>query len=414
MGELLNMTKKNLDRYLIIQKVLKKEITQKIAARLLNIGDRQIRNILKTYRNQEILAFTGIEKRGGNNRKPKALRNSILSLLKEKYEGFGPTLACEKLCEHNIKISVETLRNWMIHWNLWIPRKQRKKLHLPRNRRECFGELIQADGSHHHWFGEKLPKANATVLVDDATSKITGLVFSKEETTEAYFEALEQHVENHGIPRALYTDQYSVFQTTKKKGETQMQRALKEIDCELILANSPQAKGRVERANRTLQDRLVKEFKLNGITTIEEANAFAPIFLENYNKKFSKKPMRNLDAHRSKEGYDLKQIFSLHETRTLLSDCTFQYNKKIFVAQNISDTRRAKGQKIKIKISRDGAMKVYLKEKELEVKELSEIASSPVLSRKGILAWKSKGQNIPPKSHPWKKFNRQGCVTALK
>lgn len=337
MEEVVKMTTKELDRYSILLKVQEKQLTQKNASDLLGIKERQIRNLLTKMSKEGVKGIISRHRgKPSNHKKSNEFKQLVISLLKEQYENFGPTLVKEKLQErHGLKISVETLRQWMIEESLWIPRKTKKKLHLPRQRRECFGEMIQADGSHHHWFGENEPTVNATVFIDDATSLLTSLVFSSGETLNSYFDAMEQHLKKYGRPRAIYTDRFAIFQSPTKKNMTQMQIALQKLDIKLILANSPQAKGRVERANRTLQDRLVKELKIRGIKTIDEANTYAKEFIEEYNKKFSKRPMRDFNPHRSLEGYDLERILCHYERRTLLSDCTFQYNNKIFKIQEI-------------------------------------------------------------------------------
>jgi len=418
MGGLLQMSEKELDRYVILQKVLAKELTQKSAGELLNISNRQVRNLISSLRSKGPSGLIS-KHRGkvGNHRKSNEFKQSVLAIVSERYEGYGPTFTKEKLEEwHNLKLSRETLRLWMIEQGLWQCRKKKKKVHLPRERRPCFGEMTQGDGSRHYWFGDDLPAANATVLVDDATSTVTSLVFSEQETLDSYFAALRQHIEKYGRPRALYTDRYAVFQAAGGKGTTQMQRALKELDIELILANSPQAKGRVERANRTLQDRLVKELSLRGIKTIEQANAYAKEFVESYNKKFSKKPMKDFDAHRPLKGYDLDKVLCRCEMRTLLSDLSFQRNNKFYIVQGISDVRRAKSRKIEIREAADGKIRVFLAGKELQVGLLKEAKEEValVLSRKEVIRWKPKGCIAIPDSHPWKSYNHQRLLRERK
>jgi hypothetical protein len=405
MEEVWNMSQKEIDRYNILTKVLSKELKQRQAATFLNISDRQIRNLLKAVKNQGVKGIIS-KKRGriSNHHKPCEFKKMILRLVNDKYHDFGPTLAQEKLEElHGCKISVETLRNWMITESLWIPRKKKTRKHITRQRRECFGELIQADGSHHHWFGEDQPKANLTVLVDDATGMLTSLLFSEGETLDAYFEAFEKHLKLYGRPRAFYTDRYAVFQSRKKIAKTQMQRALEDLDIQLILANSPQAKGRVERANRTLQDRLIKELKMRGIKNIEEANAFLPIFIKIYNNNFSKKPMSNVDAHRPLEGYEITQILCRRETRTLLSDCVFQFNNTLYKVQDIPNLRRKTKRKVTIYLTRDGELRVFHGVKELKFAVLGEIEAPPVLDRKEVQTWNPRKTRPQPSSHPWKR-----------
>lgn len=400
------MTHKDLGRLQVLQKVADKELSQVEAARLLKITDRQVRKLVKrlTYEGPTGI-ISRLVGRSGNRNKPYEIKQRILALLREKYEGFGPTLATEKLSElDGIKISAETTRKWMIEHHLWEPRKIRKKIHLPRARRECFGELIQADGSPHRWFGPEEPEVNATVFIDDATSALTGLYFSETETLEGYFKAFEQHLRTYGCPLALYTDHSTIFHSYKEGGETQMQKALDNLNIELILANSPQAKGRVERANRTLQDRLLKEFRLRGIKTIEQANQFAPEFMQKYNTTFSKKPMSAYDAHRSLEGYDLERILCRKEERSLDSSAIFHFNNVCYQVQGVSDYRRINKQKVEIRKT-PSVMRVFLKDQEVKVLALSEIIGSPKeLDRKEVLTWKPR-EYKPGPLHPWKRFD---------
>lgn len=409
MEEIISMTNKEVDRLKILEKVLDKTLKQKEAADLLKVDVRHIRRLLKRYKAQGPKGLIS-KKRGkpSNHKKSNDFKRSVLALVKEKYEGFGPTLAKEKLEEwHGLKLSVETLRSWMIETHLWYHKIRKKQAHPLRERRVCLGELIQADGSHHHWFGEEFPEVNLTVLIDDATSKITSLYFSQSETLDSYFEALEEHLMKYGRPRALYTDRFSVFEANNKQGITQMQRALKELDIDLILASSPQAKGRVERSNRTLQDRLIKELRLRGITTLQEANIFAKEYIEIYNQKFSKEPMNNLDAHRLLEGYDLSLILCRLETRTLLSDCMFQFNNQFFKIQDVSDIRRLKGRKVTLRLTKKGVMRVFLENKELKYCLLYEQEAKPQVLNSKELAWYTPQRKPPADSHPWKRFDYQ-------
>jgi hypothetical protein len=364
MGEAWNMSKKEIDRYEIIQHVRNKQIRQVHAAALLKITPRHLRRLQSRVELQGPQGVVSCSRgRPGNRRKSQLLKQKALALIQERFEGWGPTLIAEKLESwHGIKLSEETIRLWMIEALLWIPKESRRKTHLSRQRRECFGELAQYDASIHCWFGPNFPATALIVGVDDATSALTSLVFAEAETTEAYFCALKQHIEKYGIPRSLYTDKDSVFKVAKGVGMTQFQRALKDLKVELIYAHSPQAKGRVERKNRVLQDRLVKEMLAKGITTIEAANEFAKEYVEEHNRKFSKKPMSTVDAHRSSEGCDLERILAIHETRTVLADSTFQYNNCFFVIQNISQPRRLRGMKVEIVEYPDKKMRVFLKD----------------------------------------------------
>jgi len=418
MEETFEMSEREIDRYHLLKQVINRVITQKTAGELLGVSDRQIRNLLAKVKAKGPTGL--ISKRRGkpsNNRKKEGFMEACLSIIRDQLEGFGPTLAKEKLEElYGMIISVETLRKWMIKSNLWISRKKKKRSYLPRQRRSCFGELIQIDGSHHHWFGEDRDAVNLTVFVDDATGKLTSLYFSREETLNSYFEALEIHLKNYGRPRAFYSDRYAVFQAQggKTGNKTQMHKALDKLEIELILANSPQAKGRVERANRTLQDRLLKELRLKKIKTIEEANTFCKEFIEVYNKKFSKKPMSIFDAHRSLMELDTERILCRYATRTILSDCIFQFNNRFYQVQEIN-ARRSKGRKIEVRETRKGKLRVFLYNKELKIKALDAIIDTPqILNRKQVLNWTPKNKKTPSKDHPWRKYGSQNIRKSWK
>lgn len=299
--------------------------------------------------------------KAGAHKIPLVTKEKVLAILKEKFPSFGPTFAAEKLIEYyDIHISKETLRLWMIEEGLWEKKQKEQKLHKPRLRRACFGELIQGDGSHHQWFGPEREFVNLTLWVDDATGMLTGGHFSKEETLEAYFIALEQHLVRYGRPWSLYTDHSAICEVRQGPSITQFDQALKKLDIELILAGSPQAKGRVERANRTCQDRLLKELWLRGIKTIEEANKYLPEFIEDYNEKFSREPRNFADAHRPLEGYDLSIILRRHVKRTLVAGCIFQYKRQFFEVKGLAKTRNNTGRKVDLCVSFDGSFRVFV------------------------------------------------------
>ena len=292
---------------------------------------RQIRRLKAAYSSKGAKGLLS-KKRGqpGNHQLPLALKELCITLISQNYSDFRPTLATEKLAEcHNLHVSRETVRQWMIEANLWTPRDERlKRAYQPRYRRECHGELVQIDGSQHRWFEERASKCTLLVYIDDATSQLMNLYFTQVESTFTYFEATKQYLLKHGKPVAFYSDKHSTFRTNKKgelggDGITQFGRALNELNIDIICANSCQAKGRVERANQTLQDRLVKELRLRGISTIEDANAYASEFIKDYNRRFGKPPKSDHDAHRPLQtNEDLKEIFSWQEERTLSHNLT--------------------------------------------------------------------------------------------
>lgn len=235
--------------------------------------------------------------RHSNNRAPAELTKLALAIIRDRYGDFGSTLACEKLREiHRLALSKETVRELMSEAGLWIPRKLHSAtLYQPRNRRHCVGELIQIDGSGYAWFEDRAPACTLLVCADDATSRLMHLHLTYSELTFSYFEATHRHLELHGKPQGFYSDQCCVFRVTSKQatggdGHTQFGRALSELNIESICANSNQAKGRVERANQTLQDSLVKELRLQGISNMTGANAYVPSFIADFNRHFATPP----------------------------------------------------------------------------------------------------------------------------
>ncbi len=230
----------------------------------------------------------------------------MIELVRSRYADFGPSLAAEVLFEKDgVKVSRETLRRWMVEDGLWLSRKQRRSFHQPRLRREAYGELIQIDGSEHRWFEDRGARCSLLVFIDDATGKLMQLRFVPSESTSSYFDCLRGYLEAHGCPVAFYSDKHTVFRMNRDaqggQGMTQFGRALAELNIEIICANSSQAKGRVERVNRTLQDRLVKELRLVGVCDMGPGNAFLPEFLERFNEKFSVRAAKPDNLHRRLE-----------------------------------------------------------------------------------------------------------------
>jgi len=292
----ITMSHKELDRLEIIQAVAGKQLKQLEAARRLGLSVRQVKRLVQRYRDEGAAGLVSRRRgRRANNALADGVRQAVLALVRKHYADFGPTLACEKLAErHGHLLSVETLRQWMIADGLWAPKRRRQaRIHPRRPRRPCLGELVQIDGSPHDWFEGRGPRCTLIVFIDDATGRLMALRFAPAETTQAYMETLAQHLEQHGRPVALYSDKHSIFRVNRpdREGElTQFSRALKTLDIAPIHANSPQAKGRVERANQTLQDRLVKELRLRGIDDIDAANDFLPAFMADYNARFAVAP----------------------------------------------------------------------------------------------------------------------------
>jgi transposase len=320
-----------LERANVIEAHARGEIKASVAALRLQVSTRHVKRLLERYELHGLGGMiSGRRGKQSNNLLDSKLASTAVELVREHYADFGPTLACEMLQQrHHVVLSKETLRKLMIQAGLWIPREARRpKLHQPRERRACVGELVQIDGSRHAWFEKRGPACTALVFIDDATSRILCLQFAETETTMSYFGAMRSYLQQHGKPQAFYADRAAVFRApaANKHVPTQFQRALDELDIELICANSPQAKGRVERANRTLQDRLVKALRLDGISTLEAANAWTDGFIESYNKRFARAPRNTLDVHAPlRTSDDLRWILNHRETRKLSTKLTLQH-----------------------------------------------------------------------------------------
>src|SRR5437899_4855194 len=280
-----------------------------------------------------------------------------------------PTLAAEKLGErHDVRESRETLRGWMRQAGIWLPRAERKRIQQPRHRREQVGELMQIDGSEHRWFEDRAPPCTLLVFIDDATSRLMELRFVPSESTFAYFETLKSYLQRHGKPVAFYSDKHGVFRVNSKDavggdGMTQFGRALHALNIDIICANSSQAKGRVERANGTLQDRLVKELRLSGIDTIGAGNAFLPAFMEKYNARFAKAPFDDRDVHRTLvAGHDdLDDAFAWKEERTVSVNLTLQYDQVLFILEPTGIARSLARKRVTVIDYPDGRLAIRYK-----------------------------------------------------
>lgn len=353
----ITMSLQELDRLKTIQAVIDRQLKPGQAAERLNLTDRQLRRLVARYRQEGPQGLASKQcGKPSNHQLPQSLETEVLSIIRQHYSDFGPTLAREKLADkHGLILSTETVRRIMMDGYLWVPRKQRPpKIYQPRNRRACIGELIQIDGSDHRWFEDRAPACTLLVYVDDATSRIMHLHFAHSESTSSYFTATRDYIEQHGKPIALYSDKASVFRVNKKQakggdGHTQFGRVLYELNIKGICANSSQAKGRVERTHLTLQDRLVKELRLQGISTIEAANAYAHKFMADHNVRFAKPPRHNHDAHRPLRPDEcLDLIFTWREPRCVSKNLTIQYDKVLYMLEDTPDNRRLAGHYIEV------------------------------------------------------------------
>jgi hypothetical protein len=323
----------------VIALVNARVLGQSEAATVLGISCRQVKRLCRAEREQGAIGL--ISKRRGQaatNRIPDTIKQQVIILAESKYIDFGPTFMAEKLMElDGIQLSKESIRKILIGANLWKGKKTKKKsVHQRRERRACFGELVQIDGSPHAWFEKRGPVCCLILFVDDATSSVLYAHLEPVETTAAYFRGMSAHIKTYGIPLAYYSDKHMIFRVGNAKtldvDLTQFQRACKELGIEGICANSPQAKGRVERKNRTFQDRLVKEFRLAGINTIEEGNEFLKTYLPKHNEQFSVCAREPEDVHVRSVPDDetLTHILSMQSERKLSKNLEIIFQHTIY------------------------------------------------------------------------------------
>ena len=376
------MSDGELSRLEVLRDMDQRRLTTEAAAQLLGLERRQVFRLLKAYRSEGATGL--ISKRRGrpsNRRKPEELRDKALAIIREQYWDFGPTLAAEKLREaHGIALGRETLRLWMIAAGIWADRKQRRKhVHQPRHRRDCIGELVQIDGCEHWWFEDRGPQCTLLVFIDDATSRLMHLQFVESESTFAYFQAARAYLEAWGKPVAFYSDKHGVFRVNHPgalggDGMTQFGRALHALNIDIICANSSQAKGRVERAHKTLQDRLVKELRLAGAATLAAGNVLLPAFTADYNARFAKPPANKKDLHRPlRAGDDLEDAFAWKEERTLSQALTLQYDKVIFIVEPSAQAKAAIGKRVTVVDYPDGRLAIRHKGVELAYRTFDKV-----------------------------------------
>ena len=410
------MSERELNRIEILSQIDDGRLSVSAAANMLDLTERQIYRLLKTYR---IDGASGIRHKArgqtSNNKIHKAKREYAMAWVHETYSDFGPTLAAEMLEDrHSFKVSRETLRKWMKEDGLWLSRKQRKTFHQPRLRRECYGELVQIDGSEHRWFEDRGPKCTLLVFIDDATSTLMQLRFVPSESTFSYFEALELYLQKHGRPVAFYSDKHCVFRVSKQDakgghGMTQFGRALNELNIEILCANSSQAKGRVERSNRTLQDRLIKEMRLDGISNMEDGNAYLEGFVERFNTKFAKVPAKSDNLHRAMniEPDNLREVFCFQDQRYVGQQLTFSYERKRIMLEQNDITRDLVGKYVDTFMFPDGLLEVKWKGLSLPYsafsKDQQRVTHAAIVENKNLSAVLAYAKEIQDKEGPPKK-----------
>jgi transposase len=419
MDELLTMSNKELTRLEAMQRIKEKRMTQEEAGRILGISVRQVKRLYRSYRKRGAKGLVS-QRRGkaSNHQMDAEVKQKALDLILEKYRDFGPTLAHEKLKEiHQVKISRESVRKLMIEEGLWKAKRAKKPtVHQMRERRACFGELIQIDGSDHTWFEERGERCTLLVYIDDATGKLLELWFVPDETTFAYFEATRHYLERNGKPVAFYSDKHGIFRVNQEQttgqgsGMTQFGRAMQELGIQIICANSPQAKGRIERVNQTLQDRLVKELRLHGISDMDAGNAYLSEFREDFNRRFAVLPRSNHDAHRpllKTENLDI--IFTHQKTGTLSKNLTIQANKIIYQIQTDRPTYALHKATVTVCENAKGEVTILYNNKPLSYSIYIKPPRQAEIADSKTLDLHLRNPVSPAPDHPWRQYGKHIC-----
>lgn len=397
--DMIRMSQEEIRRVRVIHQAIDKRLTQVEAASILSLSNRQVRRIVKRVLEE---GDSGIVHRSrgrpSHNKIPDKIKNRVLELYEGRYSGFGPTLATEKLFEiDKIGLSRETLRDWLRGKGIEYRGRKRRPHRQWRQRRRYFGEMIQMDGSQHDWLEGRGPECVLMGYVDDATGNVFARFYLYEGTIPA-MDSFKRYIKKYGIPMSVYLDKHTTYKSTKKLSLEDQLNNLEPLS-EVIHANSPQAKGRIERQFRTFQDRLIKEMRLKGIKTIEEANRFLRYYLSIYNKRFSLRAAEELDLHRPVPvDLDRDRILCLKTERALRNDFTVAHNHKLYQVEDNVRTR-----KVIVEDKIDGSILIRHKDTILKFKEIitrpkkvEETPKPPIL--------KLKRTYIPPADHPWRNF----------
>ena len=431
------MSQKELDRFDIIKRLCNREINGSQAAKTLHLSPRHIRRLKKRVNHGGAKALIHASRgKPGNRRILESERRKIVKLLLEKYGDFGPTFASQKLAElHNIHRDPKTIRTLQIEEGLWKPRKKKNRSdHRSwRQRRDSYGDMQQFDGSYEAWLEDRLLDTNGLpqklcllASIDDATSKVTKAVFAPHEGVIPVFRFWSAYLEEHGKPRSIYVDKYSTYKMNHKIAQenpdtlTQFERAAQELNIELIRANSPQAKGRVERLFRTLQDRLVKEMRLARICTVKEANVFLKTYLPLFNERFSIPAFNKTDLHRRlgcKEHAALPSIFAHQKTRVVNNDFTISYNNQWYQLTKEQSLTVCKKDQVTVEKRLDGSIHLRLRGKYLNYLLLRERSKRSRKTIPWVLEATTKhpraiqSMKKPAPDHPWRQQARAQALT---
>lgn len=412
--ETISMSLKERKRLEVLGRVKADGLSLVKAAELLGISYRQAKRAWRRFQSAgDVSLVHGLRGRPSNRQTSAGFQEQVLELYREKYLGYGPTLAAECLeREDGVSVSASTLRHWLLGAGLWRRERRRKQHRRRRPRREHLGELLQMDGSHHDWFAGRRGWAVLMVLIDDATGRVYARFFENESWDSAAA-ALRRYTQRHGLPRALYVDRHSIYRAdweptaaeilAEKWPETQFGRAMSELDVELIQARSPQAKGRVERVNRTLQDRLVKALTRAGIGDLESANRFLEeTFLPEFNERFVRPASRPADLHRATPDERLLRILSIQEERVVQPDWTVRWENRFLQLSRATAAHVQPGDRVVVSQQLDDRLLVFAGDRELPwsaVRDASPVKPQP--PRSGPTG--SRQGRKPRADHPWRR-----------
>jgi transposase len=409
--DMLVMRREELRRLEVIKKVICKELKQRKAGKLLGMSVRQVKRWVKRVRKEgEKGIIHRLRGRTSNRQFETGFKERVMELYEKKYCGFGPTLACEKFLEREqISLGEETLRQWLLPLKEWEWRRKGRQHREWRERKGHLGEMVQMDGSHHDWLEGRGPWLVLMGYIDDATGRVCGGFYDYEGTLPA-MDSLKRYIKRYGIPQSIYLDKHSTYKSPAKltveeelSGEaplSQFERAAKELGITVIHADSPQAKGRIERLFKTFQDRLIKEMRLEGIKSKEEANRFLKKYLPRYSEHFGVSAREIGDMHRRvSKSVDLERILCIKNERVLRNDWTVAHEKKLY---QVLDAVRAK--KIGVEERVDGTLRLYAGEKRLKFKEIAERRKKQELKLSEWPLEIRKRKHIPSADHPWRKW----------
>lgn len=416
--ELITLTKKEHERLAMVRRVMKGELKQKVAAELLGLSTRQVRNLMRKVEKEGAKGLAhGNRGRPSPKRMAQLLVDRIVSLVRAHYRDFKPKFAAEKLWQKDkIKVSDEKMRQIMIKAGLWRVHRHKSEVHPWREPKDHYGEMVQMDGSHHAWLEKRGPKLVLMGMVDDARNRFYGRFYEYEGVYPA-MNVLEGYIRRYGLPQSLYVDKHSTYKTVRHPSEdellrgeeasTQFERVAQELGIKIIHAHSPQAKGRIERAFATLQDRLVKEMRLASILTLEDANRFLEDYLPGFNAQFEHETRRPEDLHRQlPKTLKLEEIFCLKSPRTILDGYFIRWKGKRFAIED--PTRRMLGRPATVMLHFDGRMIIRYEGRDLRHREIPErqkrIQAVPVVRPKPP-------KYTPPPTHPWRAYKERSPLS---